>query len=41
MIRWTAPAADQPRLVRVERWDYDLADDRFEESKSRELVLGE
>jgi 3',5'-cyclic AMP phosphodiesterase CpdA len=41
MIRWTAPAAGERRSVRVERWDYDLADDRFEESKGQELQLGE
>ena len=41
MVRWTPPVPGQPRVVRVERWDYDLADDRFEESKSRELLLGE
>lgn len=41
VIRWDPPAAGAPRMVRVERWDYDLADDRFEESKAHELKLGE
>lgn len=41
MIRWEAPAPEAPRTVRVERWDYDLADDRFEESKGQPLALGE
>ncbi|RYY65186.1 MAG: metallophosphoesterase, partial [Comamonadaceae bacterium] len=41
MIRWEPPAAGRPRRVQVERWDYDLADDRFEATKSRELILGD
>ncbi|MDB5750714.1 MAG: repair exonuclease [Ramlibacter sp.] len=41
MIRWTAPTPHEKRVVRVERWDYDLADDRFEESKGQELPLAE
>ncbi len=41
MIRWRAPAAGERRLVRVERWDYDLADRRFEPTHCHDLKLGE
>lgn len=41
MIRWSAPAAHEPRTCRVERWDYDLADGRFEETHVHELKLGD
>jgi 3',5'-cyclic AMP phosphodiesterase CpdA len=41
LIRWTAPAEGQARVCKVERWDYDLADDRFELTKPYELKLGD
>ena len=41
VVRWTPPAAGAPRVCRVERWDYDLADDRFEMTHPYELRLGE
>lgn len=40
MIRWDAPAAGEARVCRVERWDYDVADDRFELTHPYELALG-
>ena len=41
VIRWTAPAAGAPRICKVERWDYDLADDRFEMTHPYDLTLGD
>lgn len=41
VVRWTPPAAGAPRVCQVERWDYDLADDRFEMTHPYELRLGE
>jgi 3',5'-cyclic AMP phosphodiesterase CpdA len=41
VIRWQPPADGAERKVCVERWDYDLADDRFELTKPYELKLGE
>ena len=41
LIRWAPPSAGAERMVRAERWDYDLADDRFEETHVHELKLGE
>jgi 3',5'-cyclic AMP phosphodiesterase CpdA len=41
LVRWEAPAAGAPRVCKVERWDYDLADDRFELTHPHELVLGD
>jgi 3',5'-cyclic AMP phosphodiesterase CpdA len=40
VIRWEPPANGDARKVCVERWDYDLADDRFELTKPQELKLG-
>lgn len=40
LIRWEPPLAATRRVCRVERWDYDLADDRFECTHSHELALG-
>ena len=40
VIRWDSPAPDTPRLCRVERWDYDLANNRFELTHPYELKLG-
>ncbi|MDP3761852.1 MAG: metallophosphoesterase [Ramlibacter sp.] len=40
LIRWEAPAPGAPRGCRVERWDYDVADDRFERTHAHELELG-
>jgi hypothetical protein len=41
LIRWSSPSAGEARLCQVERWDYDLADDRFEETHAQQLELGE
>ena len=41
MIRWDAPAAGATRACRVERWDYDLADGRFELTHPYDLQLGD
>lgn len=41
VIRWTPPANGDARHVCVERWDYDLADERFELTHPHELALGE
>jgi 3',5'-cyclic AMP phosphodiesterase CpdA len=41
IVRWQPPAAGAPRVCQVERWDYDLADDRFELTHPYELKLGE
>jgi 3',5'-cyclic AMP phosphodiesterase CpdA len=41
LVRWEAPAAGAPRVCKVERWDYDLADDRFELTHPHELELGD
>jgi 3',5'-cyclic AMP phosphodiesterase CpdA len=41
VIRWEPPSAGGQRMVRVERWDYDVADARFEETHVNELKLGE
>ncbi|HUR88021.1 MAG TPA: metallophosphoesterase [Ramlibacter sp.] len=40
VIRWESPAAQMPRVCKVERWDYDLADDRFEITHPYDLKLG-
>ena len=39
VIRWESPAPDAPRTCKVERWDYDLADARFELTHPYELKL--
>jgi 3',5'-cyclic AMP phosphodiesterase CpdA len=41
VIRWQSPGASGPRMCKVERWDYDVADDRFEMTHPYELKLGE
>ena len=41
VVRWSPPANGDARACRVERWDYDLADDRFELTHPYELKLGE
>jgi 3',5'-cyclic AMP phosphodiesterase CpdA len=41
LVRWTPPANGAARVCQVERWDYDLADDRFELTHPYELKLGE
>jgi 3',5'-cyclic AMP phosphodiesterase CpdA len=41
LIRWEPPKEGGPRVCQVERWDYDLADDRFEMTHPYELQLGE
>jgi 3',5'-cyclic AMP phosphodiesterase CpdA len=41
LIRWNPPPNGDGRLCRVERWDYDLADDRFELTHPYELKLGQ
>ncbi len=40
-IRWQPPAPDQPRHCEVQRWDFDLADARFEATQHHSLVLSE
>ena len=41
IIRWQPPAAGEQRKVCVERWDYDVADRRFELTHPYELKLGD
>lgn len=41
LIRWEPPAEGEPRVCRLERWDYDLADDRFELTHPCELELAD
>jgi 3',5'-cyclic AMP phosphodiesterase CpdA len=41
VIRWEPPANGDARVCKVERWDYDLADDRFELTHPYDLKLGE
>lgn len=41
VIRWEPPADGAGRQVCVERWDYDLADDRFELTHPYALKLGD
>ena len=41
IIRWRAPAPAEQRFCRVERWDYDLAEGRFEQTHCHDLRLGE
>jgi 3',5'-cyclic AMP phosphodiesterase CpdA len=41
VIHWDAPDAGAPRRCRVVRWDYDLADDRFECAREHDLVLAD
>ena len=41
VIRWDPPADGDARICHVERWDYDLADGRFEITHPYELKLGE
>ena len=40
-IRWQPPVAGQPRYCEVQRWDFDLADARFEPTQHHALVLAE
>ena len=41
VIRWSGPADGDARVCHAERWDFDLADARFELTKPYELKLGE
>ena len=41
VVRWLPPADGARRVCVAERWDYDLADERFELTHSQELTLGE
>ena len=41
VVRWAPPANGDARVAHVERWDYDLADERFELTRPYELALGE
>ena len=41
VIRWEPPSAGGHRVCNVERWDYDLADNRFELTHPYELKLAE
>jgi 3',5'-cyclic AMP phosphodiesterase CpdA len=40
LIRWTAPEPGGERMCRVERWDYDVVDKRFELTRPYDLKLG-
>jgi 3',5'-cyclic AMP phosphodiesterase CpdA len=39
VIRWESPSAGAPRVCKAERWDYDVADARFELTHPYELKL--
>jgi 3',5'-cyclic AMP phosphodiesterase CpdA len=41
VVRWNAPAGQGARHCRAERWDYDLAGDRFECTREHELRLAD
>jgi 3',5'-cyclic AMP phosphodiesterase CpdA len=41
VVRWSPPANGDARICQAERWDYDLADARFELTHPYELKLGE
>jgi 3',5'-cyclic AMP phosphodiesterase CpdA len=41
VIRWEAPAEGAARVCKVERWDYDVADGRFELTHPYDLALGD
>jgi 3',5'-cyclic AMP phosphodiesterase CpdA len=41
ILRWEPPANGDARVCRMERWDYDLADARFEATKCQDLALGD
>lgn len=41
VIRWQPPANGDARQAQVERWDFDLADGRFELTHPYDLALGE
>ncbi|MBI5277034.1 MAG: metallophosphoesterase [Burkholderiales bacterium] len=41
LLRWVVPPAGERRTCTAERWDYDLADARFEQTHTYELKLGE
>jgi 3',5'-cyclic AMP phosphodiesterase CpdA len=41
VIRWDPPEAGAARHCVLERWDYDLADGRFESTHRHELELGD
>ncbi|MEJ6022922.1 metallophosphoesterase family protein [Ramlibacter sp. PS4R-6] len=40
VIRWASPVSGEARTCKVERWDYDLADARFEMTHPYDLKLG-
>ena len=41
LVRWVAPPSGERRACTVERWDYDLADDQFEQTHTYDLKLGD
>jgi 3',5'-cyclic AMP phosphodiesterase CpdA len=41
VIEWSAPAEGQPRVCEVKRWDYDVADERFECTHEHKLQLSD
>lgn len=41
IIRWSPPGEGAPRQCKVERWDFDLAECRFEMTHPYDLTLGE
>jgi 3',5'-cyclic AMP phosphodiesterase CpdA len=40
-VSWSAPAQGEPRTCEVRRWDYDVADDRFECTHEHMLQLAD
>lgn len=40
LVRWVSPPEGEPRGATVERWDFDLADARFEMTHTYRLKLG-
>jgi 3',5'-cyclic AMP phosphodiesterase CpdA len=40
LVRWVPPPKGEKRVCTAERWDYDLADARFERTHTYELKLG-
>ena len=41
LVRWNPPADGAARICQVDRWDFDLADGRFELTHPYELKLGD
>lgn len=41
VVKWSAPGAGEPRTCLAARWDYDVADDRFECTHEHRLQLAD